>query len=70
MRVAIEEDSDEEDDEPNIEDVASDGTKTKAAETKTKKAIVSKFPLTSPKAIEEHTKEAKKLMQKGGDAFM
>lgn len=32
--------------------------------------IKSKFPLTKARDIEEHTKEAKRLMQKGGDDFM
>lgn len=34
------------------------------------KTITSKFPLKTVKECTEHAREAKRLMQKGGDEFM
>ena len=95
VRVAIEEDSDEEEgnegdkeaakestadsskasDEPVIEEVSSTSSPTGAKwwgkqETKTTTTITSKFPLKNAKEMIEHAREAKRLMQKGGDEFM
>ena len=39
-------------------------------EEETTTGIKSKFPLNTPKDIDEHNKKAKKLMQQGADAFM
>ena len=66
MRVAIEEDSDEEDDEPKIEDV------TDSAQSKPKQApsIESKFPLKTASQIEAHTRESKMQMKNGAQDFM
>lgn len=73
VRVAIEEESDEEEEEateeePRIEEVG--GAPAPKEEKKVKNTIKSKFPLTTPKEIEEHSREAKKLMQKGASDFM
>jgi tetratricopeptide (TPR) repeat protein len=62
VRVAIEEDSDEEDEEPTIEEVG--------ANKLVSKKIDSKFPLTTKKDIEAHEREAKKKMKEGGATFM
>ena len=62
MRVAIEEDSDEEDEEPTIQEVG--------ANKLVSKKIDSKFPLESKKDIDAHAREAKLLMKKGGAAFV
>jgi rubrerythrin len=73
-RVMIEESSDEEE-EPKIEEVG--GSETNSGESKwfkkggkASKGIDSKFPLTSQKDIDAHSRMAKKMMQEGGDAFM
>jgi rubrerythrin len=70
----IEESSDEEE-EPKIEEVG--GSETNSGESKwfkkggkASKGIDSKFPLTSQKDIDAHSRMAKKMMQEGGDAFM
>ena len=73
VRVAIEEDSDEEegDDEPVIEDVGSNSKQTdEKGSTSSKAGIESKFPLKTPSEIEAHSREAKRLMQLGGDQFL
>lgn len=64
-------------DDPIIEEVSSSernaGTKWWAPsnkETKVTKTIQSKFPLQTAKECLEHTRESKRLMQKGGDDFM
>ena len=62
VRVAIEEDSDEEDEEPTIEEVG--------ATKLVSKKIDSKFPLESKKAVDAHSRESKMLMKKGGEDFM
>lgn len=59
VRVAIDEDSEEEDEEPKIEETSA-----------SKAGIKSKFPLKTAKEIEAHTREATILMKKGGKAFM
>ena len=63
VRVAIEEESDEEEEEateeePRIEEVG--GALAPKEDKKVKNTIKSKFPLTTPKEIEEHSREAKK----------
>merc|ERR1712226_918111 len=67
------------DDEPRIEDVTPNKDKPKdttVIKSKPKPAasakggFVSKFPLKGARAIEEHTREAKRLMKQGGDEFL
>lgn len=67
------------DEEPMIEDVTPNKDKpkdTKVTKSKTKPAasakggFVSKFPLKGAREIEEHTREAKRLMKEGGDQFI
>ena len=67
------------DDEPRIEDVSPNKGKSKdttVIKSKPKPAasakggFVSKFPLKGARAIEEHTREAKRLMKQGGDDFL
>ena len=86
VRVAIEEESDEEEEEdekkeskqndddecePIIEEVGgAPEPQTIPKVRKTATSILSKFPLKSPKEIEEHSREAKRLMQKGATDFM
>lgn len=65
-RVAIEEDSDEEDDEPKIEEVGA-GESTQSASRSS--SIESKFPLKTAREIEEHSRESKRLMKAGAAAF-
>lgn len=59
MRVAIEEDSEDEE-EPTIEDVTAGQTD----------SIVSKFPLTKQKDIDAHNREALLKMKQGAADFM
>lgn len=59
VRVAIEEDSEDEE-EPTIEDATPGQTA----------SIVSKFPLTNPKEIEAHNREALLKMKQGAADFM
>lgn len=61
-RVVIEEDSDEEDEEPKIEDVTGSAPVRQIP-------IVSKFPLKTAKDIEAHTREAKEQMKQGAIVF-
>lgn len=69
-RVAIEEDSDEEDEEPKIEEVGAAASSAGSTHsTSTSSSIDSKFPLKTAREIEEHTKEAKRLMKAGAAAF-
>lgn len=72
-------DGDKGDDEPRIEDVTPNKDKPKdttVLKSKAKPAasakggFVSKFPLKGARVIEEHTREAKRLMKQGGDEFL
>ena len=68
-------DSSKASEEPLIEEVSSTSTATGSTwwpqkETKRTTTITSKFPLKTTREMLEHAREAKRLMQKGGDDFM
>ena len=67
-RVAIEEDSSEEE-EPKIEETTQAPKNDDMDIRKIVKGIDSKFPLKTAKEIEAHTREAKILMKQGATAF-
>ena len=64
-RIAIEEDSDEEEEEDEQEEAVSQ-PKIQPVNAN----IKSRFPLKTQREIDDHSKQSKKLMQSGGDAFM
>lgn len=68
--ATIEEIGDVEEEKPKKKEFVRVAIEESSDEEEEGTGIHSKFPLKSLKEVEEHAKEAKKLMQKGGDEFM